>query len=131
MHEWRKRVKDLRYVAEALAPVYQDAAGRDARAKKAAEWLRGIGKRANRLGELLGEEHDLAVLGAWIEERSSSSVIRKQEVGKRTANELSRLIAKRRGKLRRQALREGERLYGQAGGKLKHRIRAARPSRLS
>ncbi len=131
MHEWRKRVKDLRYVAEALGPVEPHSAGGNARAKKAAKWLHAMGKRADRLSEILGEEHDLAVLGAWIEERSSSSVNRKEKVGKRTAKELSRLIAKRRGKLRRRALREGERLYGQAGGKLTRRIRAARPSRLS
>ena len=40
MHEWRKRVKDLRYAAEILG-------------------LRPLARRADALGELLGEEHDL------------------------------------------------------------------------
>src|SRR5271163_1342934 len=46
-HEWRKRVKDLRYAAEILR-------------------LRPLAHRADELGEVLGEEHDLAVLAALL-----------------------------------------------------------------
>ncbi len=49
MHEWRKRVKDLRYAAEML--------GQRQLRRPCARW---------RLGELLGEEHDLAVLAARV-----------------------------------------------------------------
>jgi CHAD domain-containing protein len=132
MHEWRKRVKDLRYVAEALGPTEQSPVNRKASAAKAAKWLRRVAKRADLLSELLGEEHDLAVLSEWIEGRYSERG--RGAVGRRTAKELSRLIVKRRRKLRRRALREGKRLYDHSGKGFTRRIRAAqiRPrSRLS
>jgi CHAD domain-containing protein len=43
MHQWRKRVKDLRYAAEMLDRP-------------------GLARRADDLGETLGEDHDLAML---------------------------------------------------------------------
>ena len=49
LHEWRKRVKYLRYQLEALSPLWKDVIGGTARA-------------VDRLGELLGEDHDYAVL---------------------------------------------------------------------
>ena len=125
MHEWRKRVKDLRYAAEALGPAKQRAVGRDASAEKAARWLRRVARRADRLSELLGEEHDLAVLSDWVEDRRSDRGGRAL-AGRRTVKELSRLIAKRRRKLRGRALREGKRLYGRPGKELTRRMRAAR-----
>lgn len=78
MHEWRKRVKDLRYVTEMLKPD-EDPAKRDApeskrarrrhrHARKHAKWLAQMARRADQLGELLGEDHDLAVLGTRIEQ---------------------------------------------------------------
>jgi CHAD domain-containing protein len=48
-HEWRKRVKYLRYQMEALEPLWPDQLGAYARA-------------LDQLGESLGGEHDLAVL---------------------------------------------------------------------
>lgn len=48
-HAWRKRVKYLRHQLELLTPVFPDVLGAHALALA-------------RLGELLGEEHDLAVL---------------------------------------------------------------------
>lgn len=48
-HEWRKRAKYLRYQLEALQPVWPEVIGAHARA-------------LDELGELLGNEHDLAVL---------------------------------------------------------------------
>jgi CHAD domain-containing protein len=48
-HEWRKRVKYLRYQMEVLEPVWPEMIGAHARS-------------LDRLGELLGDEHDLAVL---------------------------------------------------------------------
>jgi CHAD domain-containing protein len=49
LHAWRKRVKDLRYGSELLG---------DADAKR----LRQVRRRARTLSELLGDDHDLAVL---------------------------------------------------------------------
>jgi CHAD domain-containing protein len=91
MHRWRKRVKDLRYAAEMLDRP-------------------SLARRADSLGETLGEDHDLAVLAQRIRtdaKRAKGS----QRVGRRTRKLLLGLIAKRRRKLQRQALREGRRLY--------------------
>lgn len=98
MHRWRKRVKDLRYVAEMLE--------RDSRAKgkrRAVDArLRRVAKRADLLGETLGEDHDLAVLAERVRSGPKRRGARKT---------LLKLIARRRRELRRAALRDGKRLY--------------------
>ncbi|MCW3032469.1 MAG: hypothetical protein QOK19_773 [Solirubrobacteraceae bacterium] len=130
MHQWRKRVKDLRYSAEVLQ---RDATkvrpvGKSSRAAAAAraeaKWLRRLGKRADALGEVLGEEHDLAVLGEWIAEHGAGV-----GVGGATRRRLLKLIARRRTKLRRSALRAGRELYGRSPGRFVRR--AARAYRRS
>ena len=69
LHEWRKRVKDLRYVAEMLdraAPGKPKRGGPKPSARKRtrekAAFVGRVARRADNLSELLGEEHDLAVL---------------------------------------------------------------------
>ncbi len=113
MHQWRKRVKDLRYAAEALQratprhrPLRATSRSGDARTRKEARWLRRLAVQADDLGELLGEEHDLAVLGDWIAARG-----KRAGAGRRTRRRLLKLIARRRSELRRRALRESRRLY--------------------
>ena len=60
MHLWRKRVKDLRYIAEMLEAREAAANGTP---EPARAWQLGrVASRADALGELLGEDHDLAVL---------------------------------------------------------------------
>ena len=63
MHEWRKRVKDLRYIAEMLQR--REATGKGRRRRKserrAAERLRKLARRADALGELLGEAPEVLV----------------------------------------------------------------------
>ena len=99
LHAWRKRVKDLRYAAETLDRGGKGAGG-------SSKDVRRVARRADRLGEMLGEEHDLALLEARVRERS------RQFAGERkTHKRLLALIASRRRKLRKRALREGERLY--------------------
>ncbi len=49
-HAWRKRVKDFRHQMEFLAPLWPEV-------------LVGTAMTANRLGDLLGEDNDLAELG--------------------------------------------------------------------
>lgn len=53
MHDWRKRTKDLWYQARLLAPVWPEA-------------MKPLGDAADRLGEALGDHHDLAVLAAHV-----------------------------------------------------------------
>jgi CHAD domain-containing protein len=131
LHEWRKRVKDLRYAAEMLERSDPEAArgngknrtgGRDGkgakdarcrgesgRERRAAPRIRRLARRADELGELLGEEHDLALLAARIEAEAGGRGTVK--ISRRTCRTLQKLIARRRRELRRRALRAGERLY--------------------
>lgn len=51
LHEWRKRVKDLRYALKMLEPIQPAALG-------------ALEKQAAAIGEYLGEAHDLALLHA-------------------------------------------------------------------
>jgi CHAD domain-containing protein len=113
MHQWRKRVKDLRYAAEALQRHAPSGAGgrgrkhaRSVRAAKESKWLAGLAANADELGEMLGEEHDLAVLGQWISDHGASA-----GAGRSTRRRLHKLIRRRRAKLRRRALKRGRSLY--------------------
>lgn len=83
-HRWRRRVKDLRYGAEILG-------------------LAGLARRADELAELLGEEHDLALLAGRVRAGTPK--------GSRGRRRLLKVIARRRRKLRRRALARGARLY--------------------
>lgn len=82
LHEWRKQVK---YLHDGLAAL--DGAARGKAAK--------VAKRADKLAERLGDDHDLAVLSRR----------------KRAPKKLRKLIAGRRSKLRKRALTLGEKLY--------------------
>jgi len=83
------------------------------RARRGAERLQRIARRADELGELLGEDHDLAVLDAWIAGHSGRRQGAQRIIGRRTAKDLRGLIARRRRKLHRRALRDGRALYGE------------------
>ncbi|HXD53791.1 MAG TPA: CHAD domain-containing protein [Solirubrobacteraceae bacterium] len=102
MHQWRKRVKDLRYAAEILRRPSPEGSG----SARAARRLARLAQRADSLGEVLGEEHDLAVLDEWIALHGASA-----GAGRGTRRRLHREIADRRRRLRRRALREGAELY--------------------
>jgi CHAD domain-containing protein len=120
MHEWRKRVKDLRYAAEML-----DRRG----SSESAPALRKIAGRADDLSELLGEDHDLAIFAQHMREagrRSGSAHIDAHQTwrtGAGTRRTLLKLIAKRRRKLRVRALRQGARLYSVKPKRFTRRIR--------
>jgi CHAD domain-containing protein len=113
LHAWRKRVKDLRYVAETLDRGGKSGAGGSKR-------VRRVAQRADRLGEMLGEEHDLALLEGGVRERS-----RHFAGERRTRKRLLQLIARRRRVLRKRALREGERLYQHPPRRFVSRMRRA------
>jgi hypothetical protein len=82
MHMWRKRVKDLRYAAEMLDRF--DPGRGSGRGKRARRWpkrrqrrteteaIRQTARRADELGELLGDEHDLVLLAGWVLAESDS-----------------------------------------------------------
>jgi CHAD domain-containing protein len=113
MHQWRKRVKDLRYAAETLrrakpapGPLARLPGKRRKRISSEARWVRRLAGRADAVGELLGEEHDLAVFGAWLSEHGKAA-----GAGRATRRRLRKEIVRRRRKLRRRALRDGRRLY--------------------
>jgi CHAD domain-containing protein len=96
MHQWRKRVKDLRYAAETL---------------DRGEPLRRLARRADRLGELLGEDHDLAMLAERLRAPGEDGHSHAPAVGANTRKLLLKLIARRHRRLRKRALIKGERLY--------------------
>ena len=92
LHEWRKRVKYLRYQMEALTPMYPTLIG------STAEGL-------DELGELLGDDHDLAVLADTILDHPESCR------DERERWMLIALIHERRANLQAEALGIGSALY--------------------
>jgi CHAD domain-containing protein len=120
MHQWRKRVKDLRYAAEMLEP--RDSRG--GHAGRSVAHLRRLARDADQLGELLGEEHDLAVFAGRLREAKRDGQ-QTWRTGRRTRKQLLALIAKRRRQLRKRALRRGKRLYRDTPKRFTRRIRAA------
>lgn len=129
MHRWRKSVKDLRYTAEALnrepaagilgalasIPQVRPAA-KHAGERRPRDDIRRLARRADRLGEMLGEEHDLFVL---------AQRVRQEGCGRGTKRRLLKLINRRRKRLRRRALRAGARLYGPGPKRLVGNVRRA------
>ncbi len=114
LHQWRKRVKDLRYAAETL-----DRGGRGTGGFY--QNVRRVARRADRLGEMLGEEHDLALLAREVGRRSEHFAGER-----RTRKRLLKLIARRRKALHQRALREGERLYRRRPRRFVRRLKRAR-----
>jgi CHAD domain-containing protein len=105
LHEWRKRVKYLRYQMEALTPMYPTLIGSTAQS-------------LDELGELLGDDHDLAVLAETILEHPESCR------DERERWMLIALIHERRTNLQAQALSIGTALYVEKPGAFVNRIGA-------
>ncbi len=92
LHAWRKRAKDLWYQLRLLTPV-------------CGETVRGQSKDAGRLGDLLGEDHDLAVLRVTL-----------ARIGAPLATDVDAVVAlldHRREELQIQAMSVGERVYAE------------------
>ena len=94
LHELRKRVKDLWYAAQILRPA-------------SAKRMKRLAREAHQLSNLIGEEHDLAILGERAGER------RDRFDDEATLRELRDLIERRRDELRRETLRAAKRLFRQ------------------
>jgi CHAD domain-containing protein len=103
MHDWRKRVKGLYYALDMLG------------GKQAAPTAK-LTRRADRLGEALGEEHDLWMLAGFLQ--------REERLDKQTRDLLLELIERRRERLGKRALKLGRRLYAHKPGRFA--VRAGR-----
>ncbi|MGA7704829.1 MAG: CHAD domain-containing protein, partial [Solirubrobacteraceae bacterium] len=107
MHDWRKRVKSLYYALDMLG-------GKHARGARKAT------RRADRLGDLLGEEHDLWMLGLYASghpEAFGQDTLARED--------LLALIGRRRKRLRKRALKLGARLYKRSPARFSQRLRTA------
>jgi hypothetical protein len=125
MHEWRRRVKDLRYLAEMLqrrpppgplgVRLPEGVPWRPrGRAGGSSKPLRLLARRADKLGELLGEDHDLALLADLVGGRQGAGDPgARPKLGRRTRRVLLKTIARRRRRLGRRAFKHGKRLYGE------------------
>ena len=105
LHEWRKRVKDLWYHERLLAPAWPAVIG-------------AHGEEAHVLSELLGEEHDLAVL----RERLDGGGLAPAPAVEAELPALAELVEERRAELREQARRLGRRLYAESPKAFARRI---------
>ena len=106
LHEWRKRAKYLSNqvdLAVALLPVK----------------LTKLGRRARKLAELLGEDHDLAVLGEKLRELRRRGLVSARGAAPRRCK---RRLASRRRSLQRKAFRLGRRLYARRAARFAARL---------
>lgn len=104
VHDWRKRVKSLYYALDMLGG-------------KKAKGARRSTKRADRLGELLGDEHDLWMLCSYLLEHPHAA-----GEDPSAHRKLLKLIERRRKRLRKRALKLGGRLYKRKAGGFTRRV---------
>jgi len=95
LHEWRKQTKYLRYQLEILRPLRPTV-------------LRPLAGRVDRLGELLGDDHDLAML------RREVAGDPERFGGPQAIEPLLKRIDQRRKRLERQAMRLGDAIFNRA-----------------
>jgi len=92
LHEWRKQAKYLRYQLEVLRPLWP-------------ERMEELATEADRMGDLLGDDHDLAVLRQMLADDSGS-------FGDDSDREtLLALIDRRRAELEQEAVLLGTRFF--------------------
>ena len=95
LHDLRKRVKDLWHASQILRPV-------------APKQMKKLSKRSHRLADLLGDDHDLAVLRDYVE-------LHPQAFDNEAASlALLAVIKRRRDGLQRKALKLAKRIYSQS-----------------
>ena len=103
-HRWRKRSKDLWYELRLFAPSWPGP-------------LEAAAEEAHTLSELLGDHHDLAVLG---------EDLRGRNLGEDETAALEAAIARRQGELAAAALPLGRRLYAERPQDFAARLRRYR-----
>lgn len=104
LHAWRKRAKDLWYHERLLSEAWPAV-------------LHAHGEEAHALAELLGDDHDLALLRARLEQGIELPVGPAVDL-----DALERLIDERRGELLEQAERLGRRLYAERPKAFRRRL---------
>jgi CHAD domain-containing protein len=92
LHELRKRAKYLWYAAQIVTPA-------------APKKMKRFARRAHELSNLIGEDHDLALLAERAAER------RDRLRDETTADELAKLVERRRAELQGQAMDLAKRLF--------------------
>ena len=102
LHEWRKQTKYLLYELELVDGLFGLKATK-------------LSQRAAKLAEILGDDHDLAVLAVVASRWNSLTA------------PLQRQIDKRRRRLQRQALRLGERLFRQTPRRIERKLERRLP----
>jgi CHAD domain-containing protein len=103
LHELRKRAKDLWHAAQVLRPAAPKA-------------MKELGRRAHALSDVVGDDHDLAVLRAAARERHPTLAPGELAL-------LERLVARRRRRLQRKALAQGRRLFARKPAKVAKLVR--------
>ena len=86
LHEWRKRVKDLWYHHTLLKELWPPV-------------MTAVGDQAHDLSDLLGDDHDLAVLADWVREHADAGPA------------FYEAVVRRRGELQAEAFTLGAVLY--------------------
>jgi CHAD domain-containing protein len=87
LHEWRKRVKDLWYHHTLLRQLWPPV-------------MTAVGDQAHELSDLLGDDHDLAMLAGWMREHAPAA-----------GPEFFEAVERRREELQRDAFALGALLY--------------------
>jgi CHAD domain-containing protein len=103
LHELRKRAKDLWHAAQILRPAATKA-------------MKGLARRAHALSDVVGDDHDLAVLRAAAREHHATLAPGELAL-------LERLIARRRARLQRTALAQARRVYARKPAELAKLVR--------
>lgn len=103
LHQWRKRVKYLYYQTQILSPLWPTM-------------MKAWHAELDRLGDLLGDDHDLAVLADALRAGAAEDIV---------TEPLLVQISHRRHALQREALLLGARIYGERPRDLARRLRSA------
>jgi CHAD domain-containing protein len=92
LHEWRKQTKYLWHQLQVLEPIWPAR-------------LATLAERAHQLSDLLGEDHDLAVLRQWLRRRRARGETQAHRA-------IEKLIERRRGRVQAKARSLGVKVYG-------------------
>lgn len=103
LHEWRKRTKDLRYALELLGAIWP-------------ELIQPLAQQAHHLTNLLGDDHDLAVLREVAREELEDQSSVDSEL-------LFALVDERRLALQKEAIELGRKLYKETDAKFAARLK--------
>lgn len=104
LHEWRKRSKDLRYQLELLQPVWPEV-------------MKTTAGQAEALTDLLGDDHDLAVLRGLLESEL------KETLADKAAESLKGIIDARRTDLQHSAASLSEKLFAESPRQFVERLK--------